>query len=82
MLIRRILSIVCLFLIWMFLKNYVFIESVTSSVTEHPEWPDVQHHSGELIKSATRVARDSLIEILEEDRRHDHAARNQINFSK
>jgi len=81
-LMRRILSIVCLFLIWMFLKNYVLIESVTSTVTEHPEWSDVRHHSGELMKSATRVARDSVIEFLEEDRRHDHESRIQINFSK
>lgn len=80
--IRRILSIVCLFLIWMFLKNYVFIESVTSSVTEHPEWSDVQHHSGELMKSATRVARDSLMEVLEKDRRQDHESRHRIIFSE
>lgn len=76
MFVRKLLSILCLFVIWMFLKNYVFIESVTSSVTEHPEWPDVRHHSQELMKSATRVARDSLIERLEEDRRHDHESRN------
>ena len=77
MFMRKLLSIVCLFLIWMFLKNYVFIESVTSTVTEHPEWSDVRHHSGELMKSATRVARDSLIEVLEKDRRceRDRASR-------
>ena len=76
MIVRKLLSILCLFVIWMFLKNYVFTASVTRSVTEHPAWLDVRHHSQKLLKSATRVARDSLIERLEEDRRHDDESRN------
>ena len=74
MFIRKLLSVGCLILIWMFLRNYVLIESVISTLTEHPEWSDVRHHSGELMKTATHVARDSLIEVLEEDRRRERDA--------
>ena len=71
MIIRKLLSIGCLFAIWMILKNYVFVESVTENVTAHPEWADVKHHSQELLKSATRVACDSLIDVLEAERRSE-----------
>ena len=79
MFVRKLLSISCLFVIWLILRNYVFIDAVTSTVTEHPEWSDVRHHSDELMKSATRVARDSLIEVLEEDSRHDPGDASQAS---
>ncbi len=75
---RRFLSVVCLFFIWMFLRNHVFMKTVTSKVTQHPEWSDIEHHSSELLQSASHVVRDSLIDVLEEDRRSEQGGERGI----
>ena len=66
MFLRRFWSVVGLILIWLFLRNHTFVEKVKTTVTEHPEWSEVEHHSTGLKKSLKHVARDSVIKFLDE----------------
>ncbi len=78
MTIRRILFLLILVGVWYCLRTRHQFDPITESLTQHPEWSDVEHHSKELLKSAKYVARDSVIKLLEKDQLRDPAPSRSV----